>query len=61
MSTTEEFRARLRAGLTGEFAAPRGPGGPGRKHEVSLERRAWERHMAAAVWTCAGLPAEARP
>ncbi|MEV6837008.1 acyl-CoA dehydrogenase family protein [Streptomyces sp. NPDC051133] len=62
MSSVEEFRtevrAWLRANLTGEFAGLRGRGGPGREHEAFAERLAWERHMAAAGWTCVGWPAE---
>ncbi|MFJ9180094.1 acyl-CoA dehydrogenase family protein [Streptomyces sp. NPDC102360] len=62
MTSVEEFRAEvrswLRANLTGEFAALRGRGGPGREHEVLAERLAWERHMAAAGWTCVGWPVE---
>lgn len=44
--------------LTGEFAELRGLGGPGREHEAFDERLAWERHMAAAGWTCLGWPQE---
>ncbi|MGY1439813.1 acyl-CoA dehydrogenase family protein [Streptomyces reniochalinae] len=62
MSGVEEFRAEirgwLRANLTGAFAGLRGRGGPGREHEVFAERLAWERHMAAAGWTCVGWPTE---
>jgi len=58
----EEFRAEVRAwlaaNLTGEFAALRGAGGPGREHERHAERLAWNRHLAAAGWTCLGWPAE---
>ncbi|MEV4429792.1 acyl-CoA dehydrogenase family protein [Streptomyces sp. NPDC053792] len=62
MSDVEEFRREvrgwLRANLTGEFAALRGRGGPGREHEAHAERLAWERHMAAGGWTCVGWPKE---
>lgn len=62
MSSVEEFRTEirgwLRANLTGEFASVRGRGGPGREHEAFAERLAWERHMAAAGWTCVGWPEE---
>ncbi|MFE6709419.1 acyl-CoA dehydrogenase family protein [Streptomyces sp. NPDC057695] len=62
MNDVEAFRAEvrgwLRSELTGEFAALRGRGGPGREHEAHAERLAWERHMAAAGWTCVGWPAE---
>ncbi|SHM19192.1 acyl-CoA dehydrogenase family protein [Streptomyces yunnanensis] len=61
-TTVESFRTEirnwLRANLTGEFAALRGCGGPGREHEAFAERLAWERHMAAAGWTCVGWPVE---
>ncbi|MEU0086218.1 acyl-CoA dehydrogenase family protein [Streptomyces sp. NPDC006274] len=60
MSSVEEFRTEvrgwLRANLTGRFAPLRGCGGPGREHEAFSERLAWERHMAAAGWTCVGWP-----
>ncbi|WP_314615076.1 acyl-CoA dehydrogenase family protein [Streptomyces stackebrandtii] len=62
MSNVEEFRAEirswLRSHLTGEFAALRGRGGPGREHEAHAERLAWERHMATEGWTCVGWPKE---
>jgi alkylation response protein AidB-like acyl-CoA dehydrogenase len=58
----EEFRAEVRAwldaNLAGEFAGLRGAGGPGREHERYDERLAWNRHLAAAGWTCLGWPAE---
>jgi alkylation response protein AidB-like acyl-CoA dehydrogenase len=58
----EEFRGQVRAWLaghlTGRFAALRGAGGPGREHEAHDERLAWNRHLAAAGWTCLGWPAE---
>jgi alkylation response protein AidB-like acyl-CoA dehydrogenase len=58
----EEFRRQVRAwlagNLTGRFAALRGAGGPGREHEAHDERLAWNRHLAAAGWTCLGWPAE---
>ncbi|GAA1825649.1 acyl-CoA dehydrogenase family protein [Actinomadura chokoriensis] len=53
-----EVRDWLQANLSGEFAHARGLGGPGREHEAFEERLAWERHMAAAGWTCVGWPAE---
>ncbi|OEV04587.1 acyl-CoA dehydrogenase family protein [Streptomyces oceani] len=62
MSSVEEFRNEirdwLRTHLTGDFADLRGRGGPGREHEAFAERLAWERHMAAAGWTCVGWPTE---
>jgi alkylation response protein AidB-like acyl-CoA dehydrogenase len=58
----EEFRADVRAwlaaNLAGEFAALRGAGGPGREHERHAGRLTWNRHLAAAGWTCLGWPAE---
>ena len=53
-----EVAAWLADNLTGEFAKLRGLGGPGREHEAFAERLAWERHMAAAGWTCLGWPEE---
>ncbi len=52
-----EVRAWLEANLAGEFAGLRGAGGPGREHERYDERLAWNRHLAAAGWTCLGWPA----
>jgi alkylation response protein AidB-like acyl-CoA dehydrogenase len=58
----EEFRGRIRGwlehNLSGEFAALRGLGGPGREHEHFEQRLNWNRHLAAAGWTCIGWPAE---
>jgi alkylation response protein AidB-like acyl-CoA dehydrogenase len=58
----EEFRRRIRNwladNLTGRFAALLGAGGPGREHEAHAERLAWNRHLAAAGWTCLGWPPE---
>ncbi len=58
----EEFRAEIRAwleeNLAGAFAGLRGRGGSGREHEAFEERLAWNRHMAAAGWTCVGWPVE---
>jgi len=58
----DEFRASVRQwladNLVGEFATLRGVGGPGREHEAHEERRAWDRHLAAAGWTCLGWPVE---
>ncbi|MFF5261644.1 acyl-CoA dehydrogenase family protein [Actinomadura viridis] len=53
-----EVRAWLEGNLSGEFAGARGLGGPGREHEAFEIRLAWERHMAAAGWTCVGWPEE---
>jgi len=58
----EAFRAEVRgwleANLSGQFADVRGTGGPGREHEAFDERVAWDRHLAAAGWTCLGWPEE---
>jgi alkylation response protein AidB-like acyl-CoA dehydrogenase len=58
----EQFRRRIRGwltdNLTGRFAALLGAGGPGREHEGHAERVAWNRHLAAAGWTCLGWPRE---
>ncbi|MBO2449445.1 acyl-CoA dehydrogenase family protein [Actinomadura barringtoniae] len=53
-----EVRDWLEANLSGDFAHARGLGGPGREHEAFEERLGWERHMAAAGWTCVGWPKE---
>ena len=53
-----EVRQWLADNLIGEFAALRGVGGPGREHEAFEERLAWDRHLAAAGWTCLGWPVE---
>ncbi|MFC3996686.1 acyl-CoA dehydrogenase family protein [Nocardiopsis sediminis] len=62
MDTEREFRDEVRTwlaeNLVGDFAAARGLGGPGRDHEAFDVRLAWERHMAAAGWTCLGWPVE---
>jgi alkylation response protein AidB-like acyl-CoA dehydrogenase len=59
---SEEFRSEIRgwleSNLSGDFAHARGLGGPGREHEAFETRLAWERHMAAAGWTCVGWPKE---
>ena len=58
----EAFRAEVRDvledGLSGDFAATRGRGGPGDEHALFDERLAWERHLAAHGWTCVGWPKE---
>jgi len=53
-----EVASWLAENLTGEFADVRGLGGPGREHEAFDRRLAWERHLAAAGWTCLGWPEE---
>jgi alkylation response protein AidB-like acyl-CoA dehydrogenase len=58
----EAFRRELRdwlaANLCGEFEAVRGRGGAGDDDALIEERRAWERHLARAGWTCLGWPVE---
>jgi alkylation response protein AidB-like acyl-CoA dehydrogenase len=58
----EAFRHKARAwleeNLCGELAAVRGRGGPGDEHAVFDLRRAWERRMGEAGWTCLGWPRE---
>ncbi|MET0318759.1 MAG: acyl-CoA dehydrogenase IpdE1 [Rhodococcus fascians] len=62
MMEVQEFRAEVRQwladNLTGEFAALKGLGGPGREYEAFDERRAWNQHLAAAGLTCLGWPQE---
>jgi alkylation response protein AidB-like acyl-CoA dehydrogenase len=53
-----EVRDVLEEGLSGEFAAIRGRGGPGDEHACFDERLAWEQHLAAQGWTCAAWPKE---
>ncbi len=53
-----EIAAWLAENLTGEFAALRGRGGPGDEHALLDERRAWERRLGEAGWTCVGWPEE---
>ena len=61
-SEDEDFRGEIRewlaSNLTGRFASLRGAGGPGREHEAFTQRLAWNRHLAAAGWTCIGWPPE---
>ncbi|MDP9092336.1 MAG: acyl-CoA dehydrogenase family protein [Actinomycetota bacterium] len=61
-SADAQFRAEVREWLTenlsGQYAGLRGLGGPGREHEAHDARLAWDRHLAAAGWTCLGWPAE---
>jgi alkylation response protein AidB-like acyl-CoA dehydrogenase len=56
----EAFRAEIAGwladNLTGEVAQLRGRGGPGDEHVLVEERRAWERKLGAAGWTCVGWP-----
>jgi alkylation response protein AidB-like acyl-CoA dehydrogenase len=53
-----EIRDWLAGNLTGRFAALLDAGGPGREHEAHAERVAWNRHLAAAGWTCLRWPPE---
>ncbi|MGO3327346.1 acyl-CoA dehydrogenase family protein [Gordonia sp. (in: high G+C Gram-positive bacteria)] len=48
----------LAENLVGGFADLRGRGGPGSEHEFFAERLEWDRHLAAAGWTCLGWPVE---
>jgi alkylation response protein AidB-like acyl-CoA dehydrogenase len=58
----QEFRAEVRdwlaESLVGEFAAIKGLGGPGNDNVAFEERLAWNRHLAAAGYTCLGWPQE---
>lgn len=58
----ERFRQTVRAWLdehlAGDFAALRGRGGPGDEHALPTLRRAWERTLGEAGWTCLGWPRE---
>ncbi|KAA5825032.1 acyl-CoA dehydrogenase family protein [Saccharopolyspora hirsuta] len=53
-----EVRDWLGDHLTGEFAAARGLGGPGREHEGFDVRLAWDRLLAEHGWTCLGWSRE---
>ncbi|EGD54411.1 acyl-CoA dehydrogenase family protein [Gordonia neofelifaecis] len=59
-NAADEFAAAVREwledNLVGEFAELRGRGGPGSEHEFFAERLEWDRHLAAAGWTCLGWP-----
>jgi alkylation response protein AidB-like acyl-CoA dehydrogenase len=58
----EAFRAEIRGWLeehlSGDFAALKGLGGPGKDHQAIDERLEWNRHLAAHGWTGVGWPAE---
>jgi len=54
----KEIRDWLEENLSGKFAELKGLGGPGREHEAFEERLEWDRHLAAAGWTCLGWPKE---
>ncbi|SEL89845.1 Acyl-CoA dehydrogenase [Blastococcus sp. DSM 46786] len=51
-----EIRDWLETELSGDFAALRGSGGPGREHEDLEERAAWERRLGEAGWIGVGWP-----
>jgi alkylation response protein AidB-like acyl-CoA dehydrogenase len=53
-----EVAGWLAAELAGEFAVVRGRGGPGDEHALLDERRAWERRLGEAGWSCIGFPRE---
>jgi alkylation response protein AidB-like acyl-CoA dehydrogenase len=54
----KEIAGWLADNLTGEFEKVRGRGGPGDEHALVDERRAWERKLGAAGWSCVGWPKE---
>jgi alkylation response protein AidB-like acyl-CoA dehydrogenase len=55
----EEVRTWLEEHLVGEFAALVGTGGPGREHEHTELRQAWERVLGAGGWIGLGWPRDA--
>jgi alkylation response protein AidB-like acyl-CoA dehydrogenase len=57
-SFRREARGWLEDNLAGAYAHLRGMGGPGREHEAFDDRVNWDRHLAAAGWTCLGWPEE---
>jgi alkylation response protein AidB-like acyl-CoA dehydrogenase len=63
MSTLEQFREEVRSWLAdhllGDFAPLVGSGGPGREHEHTELRQAWERELGAGGWIGLGWPVEA--
>ncbi len=54
----DEIATWLSENLQGKFSALRGRGGPGDDAAMVEERKAWERRMGEARWTCVGWPAE---
>jgi alkylation response protein AidB-like acyl-CoA dehydrogenase len=54
----DEVRSWLSDNLVGEFATLGASGGPGREHEGFEVRRAWEKLLGEAGWTCLGWPKE---
>ena len=59
-ASDEAFRVEianwLRDNLCGEFESIRFRGGPGDEHSFVEERKAWERKLGDAAWTCIGWP-----
>ena len=53
----DEVRGWLATSLVGEFAELGDAGGPGREHEGVETRRAWEKVLGEANWSCIGWPA----
>jgi alkylation response protein AidB-like acyl-CoA dehydrogenase len=53
-----EWADWLAAELSGPFAKVRGRGGPGDEHALLDERRAWERRLGEAGWSCIAFPRE---
>jgi len=51
-----EARGWLAANLAGEFAPLVGSGGPGREHELIVQRMAWERRLGEDGWIGIGWP-----
>lgn len=54
----EEIATWLRDNLQGEFAELRGRGGAGDESALIEGRRAWEKHLGKAGWSCVGWPRE---
>ncbi len=54
----KEIAGWLADNLCGEFAVIKGRGGAGDEDVFFEERRAWERKMAEAGWSCVGWPKE---
>ncbi|HVT20032.1 MAG TPA: acyl-CoA dehydrogenase family protein [Mycobacteriales bacterium] len=52
----DEVRTWLNEHLVGEFAQVADAGGPGREHEGVEVRRAWEKVLGEADWSCIGWP-----
>lgn len=51
-----EFAQWMQDNLQGEFAVLRHRGGPGDEEAYPAARKAWERKLAAAGWSCVGWP-----